>query len=61
MDHFCYLCYMFVMNASLIVRCGLVVTYWERADPLALLYGMFYCVFVIFACGVLGQVWYLIV
>ena len=28
---------------------------------LALLYVMFYCVFVTFPCGVLGQVWYLIV
>ena len=43
------------------VYCILVVTFWERADLLALLYVMFYCVFVTFPCGVLGQMWYLIV
>ena len=32
-----------------------------RADLLALLYVMFYFVFVTFPCGVLGQVWCLIV
>ena len=34
------------------VHCCLVVTCWERADLLAL---------VTFPCGILGQVWYLIV
>ena len=43
------------------VHCSLVVTCWERADLLDLLYVMFYCVFVTFSCGVLGQVWRLIV
>ena len=43
------------------VHCSLVVIRWERADLLALLYVMFYCVFVTFPCGVLGQVWCLIV
>ena len=43
------------------VSCGLVVNCWEGADPLALLYVMFSCVFVTFPYGVLGQVWYLIV
>ena len=38
----------------------LVITYWERADLLALLYVMFYCVFVIFPFDVTGQVWNLI-
>ena len=33
---------------------------WERADPLAFVYGV-YCVFVTLPCGILGQVWYLIV
>ena len=37
-----------------------VVTCWERADLLALVRGVF-CEFVTFPCGVLGQVWYLIV
>ena len=32
-----------------------------KADLLALLCVMFRCVFVTFPCGVLGQVWYLIV
>ena len=43
------------------VSCSIVVTCWERADFLALLYVMFSCVFVIFPYGILGQVWYLIV
>ena len=38
-----------------------MVTCWERANLLALLFVMFYCVFVTFLCGVLGQVWFLIV
>ena len=40
------------------VHCCLVVTCWERAD---LLFVMFNCVFVTFPCGILGKVWYLIV
>ena len=48
-------------NAVLAVPCSFVVTYWERADLLALLCVMFTCVFVTFPYGVLGQVWYLIV
>ena len=39
---------------------GLMVTCWERADLLALV-GDVYCIFVTFLCGILGQVWYLIV
>ena len=50
-----------VCHAFLSVHCSLVVTCWERADLLALLYVMFYCVFVTVLCGVLGQVWCLIV
>ena len=38
-----------------------MVTCWERADLLALIYVMFYCVFVTFTCGVLGKVWCMIV
>ena len=41
------------------VYCSLVVTCWERAELLALLYVMFHCVYHI-SMGVLGQVWYLI-
>ena len=43
------------------VNCSLVVTCWERASLLARLCVMFCCVFVTFPCGVVGQVWYLIV
>ena len=50
-----------VGHVFLSVHCSLVVTCWERADLLALLYVMFYCVFVTFPCGVLGQVLCLIV
>ena len=42
------------------VHCCLVVTCWERADLLALV-GDIYYIFVTFPCGILGQVWYLIV
>ena len=60
MDHF--LLFMFrVCHAFLSVHCSLVVTCWERANLLALLYVMFYCVVVTFPCCVLGQVWFLIV
>ena len=38
-----------------------MVICWERDNLLVLLYVMFSCVFVTFPCGVLGQVWYLIV
>ena len=38
-----------------------MVTCWKRANLLALLYVMFSCVFITFPCGVLGQVWSLIV
>ena len=50
-----------VCHAVLSVRCSIVVTCWERANLLALLYVMFSCVFVTFPRGVLGQVWYIIV
>ena len=60
MDHF--LLSMFrVCHYFLSVHCSLVVTCLERAGPLALLYVMFCCIFVTFPCGVLGQVWYLII
>ena len=46
---------------DLSVTCSLVITCWERADILALLYMMFSCVFVTFPYVALGQVWYVIV
>ena len=48
-----------VFHACAFVYCCLVVTCWERADLLDLVCDVF--VFVTFPCGVLGQVWYLIV
>ena len=38
-----------------------MVTCWERAELLALLFVVFSCAFVTFQFGVLGQAWYLIV
>ena len=57
-----FLLFMFyVCNAVMSVHCSLVVTCWDRANLLALLYVMFTSAFVTFWCGVLGQVWYKIV
>ena len=50
-----------VCHAVLSVHCSLVVTCLERANLMALLYVLFSCVFITIPCGVLGQVWYLIV
>ena len=50
----------FVSHAFASVHCWLVVTGLERAELLALV-GNVYCIFVAFPCGILGQVWYLIV
>ena len=49
-----------VCHAFASVLCCLVVTCCERADLLALVCDV-YCGFVTFPCGILGQVWYLIV
>ena len=49
-----------VSHAFASVHCCLVVTCWERADLLAPV-GDVYCISVTFPCGILGQVWYLIV
>ena len=49
-----------VSHAFASVRCCLVVTCWERADLLALVDDV-YCIFITFSCGILGQVWYLII
>ena len=55
MDHFCYLCFVFVLLSCLFIAA------WERVNLMAVLYVMFSLCFVTFPCGVLGQVWYLIV
>ena len=54
MDHFCYLCCVFVCHAVLSIPCNPVVTCWERANLLALLNVMFSFVFVTFPYGILG-------
>ena len=60
MNHLCFFFVSCVSHAFASVYCCLVVTYWERADLLALV-GDAHCIFVIFPCGILSQVWYLIV
>ena len=59
----CYLCFLCFVSVIFVfsVHYSNVVTCWERPGSLALLCVMFSCVFVTFPCGVLGQVWYLIV
>ena len=47
-------CLVFLMLSRLFIAA------WERADLLALVSDV-YCIFVTFPCGILGQVWYLIV
>ena len=59
MDHLCYLCLVFVMLLRLFIAALLSparkgLTSW-------LLFVMSNCDFVTFPCGILGQVWYLIV
>ena len=54
-------CLVFAMSLCASVYMCFVVTYWERADLLALVCGV-YCELVShFPIGNLGQVWYLIV
>ena len=63
----CFFCGSFLLflfyacHAFLSVHCSPGVTCWEMNKLLALLYVMFSYVFVHFPCGMLGQVWYLIV
>ena len=59
MDHLCYLCLVFVMLSRLFIAvlwspAGKGLTSW-------LLFVIFNYTFVTFPCGILGQVWYLIV
>ena len=49
-----------VFHAFASVHCCIVVTCWERADLLTPV-GDVKCIFVTFPCGILGQVWHLIV
>ena len=59
MDHLCYLCLVFVM-----LLCVFIAALWSPARKGLtswLSFVMFICVFVTFSCGILGQVWHLIV
>ena len=59
MDHLCYLCLVFAMLSHLFIA-----ALWSPAGKGLiswLSFVMFNCVFVTFPCGILGQVWYLIV
>ena len=49
-----------VSHAFASVHCWFVVNCWERADLWAL-DGDVCCIFVTFPCGILDQLWYLIV
>ena len=60
MDHLCFLCLVFLMLSRLFIAAlwspaGKGLTSW------LLLVMFFFCIFVTFPCGILGQVWYLIV
>ena len=59
MDQLCYLCLVFVMLSCLFIE----AFWWPAGKGLTswLLFVMFYCVFVTFPCGILGQIRYLIV
>ena len=59
MDHLCYLCLVFFM-----LSCLFIAALWSPAGKGLtswLLFVIFNCVFVTFLCGILCQVWYLIV
>ena len=58
MDHFCYLCLVFVMLSRLIAA------FWStegKGLTSLLLFVMFLMILLLFHFGILGQVWYLIV
>ena len=59
MDHLCYICLVFAILCGLFIvalasPAGIGLTSW-------LSFVMLICVFVIFPCGILGQVWCLII
>ena len=59
MDHLCYLCLVFAMLLQLFIA-----ALWSpvgKGLTSLLLFVMLNYVFVTFPCGILGQVWYLIV
>ena len=59
MDHLCYLCFVCVMFLRLFIAALWAPAVKRLASWLSFV--MFNCVFVTFPCGILGQVWCLIV
>ena len=59
MDRLCYLCLVCVLISGLFFA-ALWSPAWKGLTSW-LSFLMFNCVFVIFLCGILGQVWYMIV
>ena len=59
MDHLCYLCLVFVMLSRLFIAALLSPA--RKGLTSRLSFVMFNCGFVTFPCGILSQVWYLIV
>ena len=61
MDNLCNLCLVFVLHLRL---CLFIAALWspagKKADLLVLICDL-YCALVTFSCGILRQVWYLIV
>ena len=60
MGHLCYLCLVFVMLSRLFIAALWSPAAWKGLTSW-LLFVMSNCYFVTFPCGILGQVWYLIV
>ena len=59
MDHLCYLCLVFAMLSCLFIA-ALLSPAWKGLTSW-LLFVMSNCDFVTYPCGILSQVWYLIV
>ena len=59
MDHLCYLCLVFVFLLRLFIAALWFPVGKGLISWLSLV--VFNCVFVTFQCGILGQMWYLIV
>ena len=56
MGIFCYVCFPFA-----VLSCLFIAALWPPSGKgltSRLSFAMFYCVFVNFPCGILGQVWY---
>ena len=57
--------HLWIIFVIVTLSCLIIAALWspagKKANLLALLCVMFYCVFITYPCGVLGQVWHLIV